>query len=201
MKTYNVIYGTIPAEKIEINKNELAQRLKTGRSFEHSAIDLCIGEFNKVVDYRYAYTCAPVDFVEDNICDLGFGNIISKNLCDNLKGCKIAIVFAVTTGIGVDRLLNKLSITSQAKHFITDGVASAAAESFCDYVDNMLRKGEGVPHRFSPGYGDLSLDIQPDLLNMLNAAKNLGITLNKSLLMTPVKSITAIMGVSDEINS
>ncbi len=201
MKKYDVIYGTVSAEKIEINKSELAQRLKIDRSFEHSVIDLCIEEFNSVVDYRYSYVCVPVDFVGENTCSLGFGNIVSKNLCDNLKGCKTAIIFAITTGIGVDRLLNKLSIVSQAKYFITDGIASAAAESFCDYIDNLLRKGNKGSHRFSPGYGDLSLKIQPDILDMLNAYKNLGITLNKSLLMTPVKSITAIMGVCDEINS
>lgn len=201
MSSFNVVYGTVSAEKIEINKNELAQRLKTDRGFEHSAIDLCIEEFNKVADYRYAYACVPVDFVDENICNVGFGDISSKNLCDVLRGCKTAIVLAVTTGIEVDRLINRLSVTSAAKHFITDAVASAAAESFCDYVDDMLRKNPAKKHRFSPGYGDLPLEIQPGLLNMLNASKNLGITINKSLLMVPVKSITAIMGVCDEENS
>ena len=201
MNNINVIFGTVPAELIEINKNELAQRLKADRGFEHSAIDLCIEEFNKVVNYRYAYACVPVDFSDENVCDVGFGNIHSKNLCAVLHGCKTAIVLATTMGIGVDRLINRLSITSVAKHFITDAVASAAAESFCDYMDDMLRKNPAKPHRFSPGYGDLALETQTDLLNMLKASKNLGITINKSLLMTPVKSITAIMGVCDEENN
>lgn len=198
MSMINVICGTIPAEKIVINKNELAQRLKTDRGFEHSAVDMCIEEFNKVADYRYAYVRVPVDFVDENICNLGFDDIYSKNLCDVLRGCKSAIVLAVTTGIAVDRLLNKFSVTSASRHFITDAVASAAAESFCDFMDNMLRKNPDKPHRFSPGYGDLPLEIQPRILDMLNASKNIGITINKSLLMTPVKSITAIMGVCDE---
>ena len=198
MSMINVICGTVPAEKIVINKNELAERLKADRSFEHSVVDMCIEEFNRVADYRYVYTCVPVDFVDENICDLGFGNIYSKNLCNVLRGCKMAIVLAVTTGIGVDRLLNKFSVTSASKHFITDAVASAAAESFCDYMDDMLRKNPGKSHRFSPGYGDLALEIKPQLLGMLNASKNIGITINNSLLMTPVKSITAIMGVCDE---
>lgn len=201
MSNINVICGTVPTELIQINKNELAQRLKIDRGFEHSAIDLCIEEFNRVAVYRYAYACIPVNFTDENICNLGFGDIYSKNLCNILRGCKTAFVFAVTTGIGVDRLLNRFSVVSAAKHFITDAVASAAAESFCDYVDDMLRTNKEKPHRFSPGYGDLALEIQPELLNMLNATKNLGITINKSLLMTPVKSITAIMGVRDENNS
>lgn len=198
MSMNNVIYGTVPAEKIKINKNELAQRLKASRDFEHSAVDLCIEEFNKVVDYRYAYVCVPVNFVEKNVCNLGFGNIESTNLCNVLKGCSEALIIAVTTGIGVDRLINKFSVTSAAKQFITDAVASAAAESFCDYMDDLLRKNPEKSHRFSPGYGDLPLEIQPKLLDILNASKNVGITINNSLLMTPAKSITAIMGDYNE---
>ena len=198
MINLNVVCGTVSADKIKINKNELARRLKTDRNFEHSVVDLCIEEFNKVARYGYAYVTVPVEFVRENVCDLGFGNIESTNLYNVLKGCKTAIILAVTTGIDVDRLLNKYSVISASKHFITDAVASAAAESFCDYMDDMLRKNSAKPHRFSPGYGDLALEIQPQLLGMLNASKNIGITINKSLLMTPVKSITAIMGVCDE---
>lgn len=195
---FNVICGTVAADKIAINKNELAQRLCTNRGFEHSAIDMCIEEFNKVVNYRYAYVKVPVSFVGENICNIGFGDISSNNLCHVLKGCDQAIVLAVTTGVAVDRLLSRLSVSSPAKHFITDAIGSAAAESFCDYVDDMLRNNSPKPHRFSPGYGDLPLDVQPDLLNMLDAYKNLGIIINDSLLMTPSKSITAVMGVSNE---
>ena len=201
MSNSGIIYGTVPAENIVINRNELAQRLKTDRGFEHSVVDVCIEEFNKVVDYRYVYNCVSVVFKGDHVCNLGFGDIASKNLCDVLRGCKNALILAITTGIGVDRLLNRLSVTSAAKHFILDAVASAAAESFCDYMDDMLRTEDNKPHRFSPGYGDLSLGIQPDILGMLNASKNAGITINSSLLMTPVKSITAIMGVCDEQNT
>ena len=198
MRNFDVVCGRVSADKVTIDKNELAQRLKTVRGFEHSAVDFCIEEFNKVADYRYAYTCVPVGFEKENVCDLGFGDIYSKNLCDILQGCKTAIVLAITTGIGVDRLLNKFSVMSASKHFIADAVASAAAESFCDYVDGMLRENPHKPHRFSPGYGDLVLEIQPQILDMLSASKNIGITINKSFLMTPVKSITAIMGVCDE---
>ena len=201
MINLNVVCGSVCADKIKINKNELAKRLKADRGFEHVAVDLCIEEFNKAVNYRYAYVAVPVEFAGENVCNLGFGNIQSANLYNVLKGCKTAIILAVTTGIDVDRLLSKYSVTSASKHFIGDAVGSAAAESLCDYVDDLLRKNPNKPHRFSPGYGDLKLEIQPELLNMLNASKNLGIAINKAFLMTPVKTITAIMGVCDEQNT
>ena len=51
--------------------------------------------------------------------------------------------------------------------------------------------------RFSPGYGDLPMETQPILLAALDAQRRLGITLApKSLLMTPTKSVTAVVGMS-----
>ena len=201
MINLNVVCGSVCADKIKINKNELAKRLKADRGFEHVAVDLCIEEFNKAVNYRYAYVAVPVEFAGENVCNLGFGNIQSANLYNVLKGCKTAIILAVTTGIDVDRLLSKYSVTSASKHFIGDAVGSAAAESLCDYVDDLLRKNPNKPHRFSPGYGDLELTFQKKVLEVINSQKLLGISLNKSLLMSPMKSITAIMGVKNDKNN
>ena len=131
----------------------------------------------------------------DNVCDLGFGDIESYDLAKALKGCNEAYILGVTIGIGADRLISRLAVTSPAESFITDALASAAAESLCDYADNILR-GEGEkPFRFAPGYGDMPLSYQPAVLEALNADYTLGIRLNGSLLMTPMKSITAILGI------
>ena len=49
--------------------------------------------------------------------------------------------------------------------------------------------------RFSPGYGDLSLDTQKKLLSALDSQRKIGITLTESLLMLPTKSVSAIIGL------
>ena len=130
-----------------------------------------------------------------DVCRFDFMTAKSRYLYKNLSGCREAYVMALTTGIGVDRLLARLNITSQAEHFITDGLSSAAAESFCDYVCAILTRDTPCVPRFSPGFGDLSISFQRPLLQRLNAVNTLGITLNQAYLMTPVKSITAIMGI------
>ena len=61
----------------------------------------------------------------------------------------------------------------------------------------MLSRKQKLKPRYSPGYGDLSLSVQKDVLNILNADKILGIKLGENLLMIPKKSITAIQGVID----
>ena len=61
----------------------------------------------------------------------------------------------------------------------------------------MLFRSRGlVPtRRYSPGYGDLPLSVQPALLDALDAGRRLGVTLTESLLMVPMKSVTAVVGI------
>ena len=52
-----------------------------------------------------------------------------------------------------------------------------------------------LPPRFSPGYGDLPLSLQRDIFRVLDCPRKIGLTLNESLLMSPSKSVTAIVGL------
>ena len=195
MRNSDIRIITANAEDVKINKNELALRLKTDRDYNSELLERCRKQFNEAVEYKCAYIRTEVDLSKENICKFDFAEIESRNLYKNLQGCNEAFVMAVTTGISVDRLLKKLNIISQAEHFVTDGLSSAAIESFCDYVSDIMKKGLKCANRFSPGYGDVSLEVQKPLLERLCAAETLGITLNSAYLMTPVKSITAIMGI------
>ncbi len=195
MKYSDIRIITANAADVVINRNELALRLKTDRNYESELLDKCRKQFDSAVQYRCAYVRIAVDLSEENVCRFDFAEIASKNLYRNLQGCREAFVIAVTTGLEVDRLLKKLNILSQAEHFVTDGLSSAAVESFCDMVSSRLKTGLSCANRFSPGYGDVNLTVQKPLLDRLCAAETLGITLNTAYLMTPVKSITAIMGI------
>ena len=84
---------------------------------------------------------------------------------------------------------------------IFDACGSAWVESGCDAAEAEIAarfKGRYLTDRFSPGYGDLPLSLQPAVLAALDAEKRLGIHLSDSFLMTPSKSVTAVIGVSDE---
>ena len=48
-----------------------------------------------------------------------------------------------------------------------------------------------------PGYGDLPLSCQQPLLSALRAMQTLGMTVNSGGLLSPNKSVTAIIGVRD----
>ena len=58
-----------------------------------------------------------------------------------------------------------------------------------------LTLGREHTGRFSPGYGDMPLDLQGDIIAILEARKWLGLTLSEAKLMSPQKSVTALIGI------
>ena len=198
MSIYSIDYGTISVSDFELNRNEVALRLKTERGFTSPEIERCLTSLLSCSCVKYS--CARVSVIrgDNGSLDLGFGKFQSKDLTKNLQGCKEAFVLAVTIGSEADRLIKKLALISPSDLFITDGLASALVESACDEAERRI-KGELIcSPRFSPGYGDLPLSVQPGILKLLNAERLLGIKLNENLMMTPTKTITAIMGIKNE---
>ena len=51
--------------------------------------------------------------------------------------------------------------------------------------------------RFSPGYGDRPLSMQDDLLAAVEAGKRIGLATTQGHMLTPMKSVTAIIGLQD----
>ena len=187
----------IDVNDLHINKKELAKRLKTPVGFENDAVTECEMAVRKAMKPRYFVIKVDVKTNAKDIVKLDEIEIYSKDLYKNLLGCNRAYIMAVTLGMEIDRLISSLRIVSPAKAFIADAIASAFAEAAADYVSEMLSRKQKLKPRYSPGYGDLSLSVQKDVLNILNADKILGIKLGENLLMTPKKSITAIQGVID----
>ena len=71
----------------------------------------------------------------------------------------------------------------------------ALCDAFCDDMEKEM--GVSLRPRFSPGYGDLPLSVQKDIISLLEAPKRIGLSLNDSLLMSPTKSVTAFAGISN----
>ena len=79
-------------------------------------------------------------------------------------------------------------------------IGAERIENLCDLLCCDLSNEMGVKfkNRFSAGYGDLSLSTQKDIFKILDVTKNIGVSLNNSLLMSPTKSVTAFVGITDE---
>ena len=55
--------------------------------------------------------------------------------------------------------------------------------------------GKTLAARFSPGYGDLPLEFQREIFRALDVPRRIGVSLGSSCLMSPSKSVTAIVGI------
>lgn len=119
--------------------------------------------------------------------------LTSADLRRTLRGATKAYLFAATLGLGVDQLLRRAAVTGASDLLIAQAIATAAIEQVANEAERALA-GPRTP-RFSPGYGDLPLEIQRDFLAAIDGARTVGITLTDAYLMIPSKSITAIIGV------
>lgn len=188
------------ATEISIDPKEVAVYLGyySANGIDPKMIDECIAEVSACVSYKACFAKVPV--LTDGGIDLGFINSCSKSLKKNLDGCDYAYILAATTGFNVQRLIERNSVISPLKGVVTDCVGSAAIEAFCDKINLSLENADFLRPRFSPGYGDLPIDCQKNITDFLNTTKNIGLSLTDSFMMTPVKSVTAIIGIGKEKN-
>ncbi len=149
---------------------------------------------------RAYWRLEPVVFSDDGSYTVGPIRLTSRDLLRHVKGCRHAYLFCATLGAEVDALVRRYAQTSAADALMAQAVGSSLIETWCDACeDDLLAEpavaGESLRFRYAPGYGDLPLEIQPQLLGLLESDRRAGIILSPNLLMIPSKSISAIIGV------
>lgn len=156
-----------------------------------SRLHECLAEVESKLSYKVCYHELPVR-IRGAVCDFGLFSVSSADLAKNLDGCTRAVIFAATVGVEIDRLIARYGHLSPSKAVFFQAIGAERVEALCDAFCATL--GETRP-RFSPGYGDLPLSVQRDLIALLDAGKQIGVCLNDSLLLSPSKSVTAFVGL------
>ena len=159
-----------------------------------SLIYSCIEQSRGVISPRAVYVKCPIEAENEKI-DFGAFQIESKNLASFLDGSKEAYVFAATLGASADREVNKYLRTEPSRGVIINAVMVLFIEELCDRLNGYLLGVDSSSKRFSPGYGDLKLEHQRDVMKLLCADKTVGITLTDACLMVPTKSVSAIVAI------
>ncbi len=190
---------------MDISRREIRRYLGYGRKEADESVSFlieeCVGELLKAASPKSFYREYPLRLLEENRIDFTVFQTKSKNLTKNLKDCEMSILFAATLGTEVDVLLHRYTKLQMSKAVVMQAAATAMIEEYCDEINTAIKK-EYEEHdlylrpRFSPGYGDFPLECQKDITAALETGKRVGIHLTDSLLMTPSKSVTAVMGIS-----
>lgn len=168
-------------------------------------IELGVAQLQEAVTPRFVYEQFPIrrsrgQNSEEQLCFAGM-TIVSRDLSRNLRDCHAVYLMAATLGPGPDTLIRRASIGKVSHAVILQAAAAAMTETWCDQVNDRIRRetekdGLFIRPRYSPGYGDLSLTVQTDISRILNMPKEIGVSLTDTLLMTPSKSVTALIGVA-----
>jgi len=163
-------------------------------------IDECYAELMQVATPRAVSKQLPAQTANNKVIICNH-TIDSPKFAKHLGNIESVYLLCITLGIGVDKLLLTYSKTHVTKQVIMQACAAAAIEDFADQQEDEITKkvesqGLFTRKRFSPGYGDVSLEHQPWILNQTQATKLIGIELTDSLMLRPSKSVTAIIGVS-----
>lgn len=148
----------------------------------------CIKELEGKLSYRVCYT---------ELTHEGHFESIKSNLLEKyLVGCEKYILFAATIGIEIDRLISKYSRISPAKAHMFQAIGAERTEALCDmFCGDMKEQYLHTKPRVSPGYGDMPLEMQREVFEILDCPRKIGVSLGDSLLMSPSKSVTAFIGV------
>jgi len=122
------------------------------------------------------------------------------DIAAHLAGACEAAVMAVTLGVEVEGRIRRLELADMVRSLVLDAAATALTETACDACQEEIARAAGedglvTGARFSPGYGDLPLTVQPDILRVLDTQRKIGLTCTASLILLPRKSVTAVIGL------
>ncbi len=182
-----LIFNAPPVDKKEILRY---MGCKTPDDEILSLVDECLSEVLPTLAYAVSYAVFPLK---------NKGDISSEGLLKHLCKSDEIIIFAATIGFSVDRFISRYSKISPTKAVIFQAIGTERIEALCDeFCDEMKKKYGFITTRFSPGYSDWDIKDQKIIISVTEATKNLGICLNDSFLMSPSKSVTAVIGIDKE---
>lgn len=173
-----------------------------------TAIDVFIDEAVKLLREncrpKHLWRKLPLTFDESGGMSFdGVMEVVSEKLAYNLRDCREVVVIAATLGVEADLLIAKYSRRDISKGVIIEAAATALIEEYCDEVQDQIAEllaaeGKFLRPRFSPGYGDFDIKHQKDVLGVLECPKRMGLTMTDGFMLTPAKSVTAVMGITEK---
>ncbi len=127
-----------------------------------------------------------------------------KTIVKLFSGVSKVIFFLATIGPGPERLSKSMISGGQyLEGYIADLIGSMLTEATAQYVHDSIKNsctmaGLKITNRYSPGYCGWEVDEQQKLFGLFPEGC-CGITLSESSLMSPIKSISAMVGAGEQV--
>lgn len=193
---------------LKLDRNEILRYLSYNENSideeMDELIDSCMKEILDISQFKYIYCIYE-------IMDLGIFLVLKNStmelrgddIKDHLKNSQHVATMAVSLGVEVEKRIKYYGKSNLTRGVILDACATALVEEVCDYVEDKIKslalsRGLNITSRFSPGYGDLPITTQSQILNSLNASRLIGLNLSESSILLPRKSVTAFIGLTKD---
>jgi hypothetical protein len=166
-------------------------------------LEEAVGLGEPLMSPRCVYRAVPVSAQSADLIEAG-GERLRIPRIHGLWGRLTAVIAGVcTVGDAIERRVDALFEARELPLAVMlDSVGSAAVESLAEYVNDLLCQA-GLPaslnvtNRISPGYAGWNTAEQAALFRLC-PGQPIGVTLNDACFMTPVKSISFLVGVGPE---
>lgn len=201
----------ISLENINIEQKEIEALLgydleKTPSHFV-DLINVALNDLPKRLSIKTGYKILPTIYNSKQINGLLIGDkyfSLDKIVTGIFKNSEEAAIFCVTIGEGMEQHSKALNMNNDLVNaFVYDIVASVTVEACADTLHNhiinkMKLKNKKTTNRYSPGYCNWDIREQHILFSLL-PENFCGIILTDSALMTPIKSISGIIGIGENV--
>ena len=186
----------------KIDKDELLRYLGVKeKTYDKSIDDVLMRACDTTLESitpRAIYNVFDIDILKD-------ANLIEGNdIVLHLNRCKSAILLALTLGIKIEEKIRTANTKDALFPVALDACASVAIETLhnkyhAHLAEQFMTKGLYLTESFSPGYGDFPIEKQHILLQLVDGERKIGLCATQSHILTPRKSITAVIGIADFI--
>lgn len=187
-----------------MDKKEILRYLRTSTKTDDPAILTLVDDAAAAVEQaanpKTIYRVFPCTVTEDGVT-VENHFFKSKRLAQTVCGCHRIVIFGATLGVQTDRLIQSALTTDTARAMAYQAAAAAKIEEVCDNLEADIKAAHSVQlrQRYSPGYFDLAITEQKALFQLIDMTKRIGLTLTDTCEMVPTKSVTALIGIEDEI--
>lgn len=195
---------------ITIDKTEVLRYLGCkGQTIDQTteqAVEKGIAQLLAAAKPRYTYRVFETEFLPERaeVHLTGSGVCLQgEDIMRHLKHSPKCALLGATLGIEADNLIRIAQNTGMLEAVVLDACATDFIEKVCDKAEEEIialaeKEGFSTTFRYSPGYGDLPLEVQPTVCAALDTLRRIGVTVSDSLIMIPRKSVTAVIGFTTE---
>ncbi len=171
------------------------------KEFPQEEIQNALNEAAALAEPRGIWQILPYDpekgIVGDEAPMVLIGDAIKKHLSKSYSVAVLSVTAGHDIEVASDDHFQK---GDYVRGLLLDAAATAIAEHLADQLDDYikkeaLRQGQKTTWRFSPGYGDWPVTAQPELCRLIHADE-IGVHVTDHAMLTPRKSVTAIIGLS-----